>query len=129
MNEEPTIDINNPTVELFSRLLRDSMAGLYAQVVDRFEKIEKSVEDLEKQMATLVLGYGEQAVFMEALVAQVAFASDQARQKFHDDINTARRSMLEVMRDASSSFLADDSENLAAALGDLVEQQLPHTAD
>lgn len=120
--------LNDSTVELFSKLFHDSFTGLYAQVQDRFEKLEKSVEDIEKQMATLVLGYGEQAVFMEALVAQIAFATSEARAKFHDDINAARKSMLEVMRDASDSFLADDHENLAAALGDMAEQKLSDTA-
>lgn len=120
--------LNDSTVELFTKLFHDSFTGLFAQVQDRFEKLEKSVEDLEKQMATLVLGFGEQAVFMEALVAQIAFATDEARAKFHDDINAARKSMLEVMRDASDGFLADDHENLAAALGDLAEQKLSDTA-
>lgn len=119
--------LNDSTVELFTKLFHDSFTGLYAQVQDRFEKLEKAVEDIEKQMATLVLGYGEQAVFMEALVAQIAFATAEARAKFHDDINAARKSMLEVMRDASDSFLADDHENLAAALGDMAEQKLSDT--
>jgi hypothetical protein len=121
--------IESDNVALFTKLFSDSMSGIYAQMVDRFEKIEKSVEDVEKQLATLILGYGEQAVFMEALVAQVAFAGDDARQKFHDDINEARRNMLEVMRDASQTIMADDNQNLAAALGDLAEQQLSDTAD
>jgi hypothetical protein len=119
----------NAAIEVFTRLFQDSITGLYAQFQDRFQSLEKSVEDLEKQMATLVLGYGEQAVFMEALVAQVAFGTDEARTKFHEDINAARRSMLEVMRDASTGFLADDNQNLAAALGDMAEQKLSDTAE
>lgn len=128
-NDQSSSGVNDDVITVFTQLFHDSMTGVYAQVQDRLAKIEKSVEDLEKQVATLVLGYGEQAVFMEALVAQVAFAGDEARKKFHDDINEARRAMLEVMRDASTSFLADQNQNLAAALGDLAEQQLSDAAE
>lgn len=117
------------TAALFTRLFQDAMTGIYAQVTDRLDKLEVSVQELEKQMATLVLGYGEQAVFMEALVAQVAFGTDEARKQFHEDINTARRNMLEVMRDASSGFLANDNPHLAASLGDLADEQLSHPTE
>lgn len=126
---QPFESENEAVLQLFTKLFHDSMSGIYAQMVDRFEKVEKSIEDLEKQVATLVLGYGEQAVFMEALVAQIAFAGDEARKQFHQDINAARRSMLEVMRDASTGFLADDNENLAATITDLVEQKLSNPTD
>lgn len=126
-------DINNnfdqATVDFLVKFFQDLMTSFVVKTEDRLVAVENSVEALEKQVATLVLAYGEQAVFMEALVAQVAFATDEARSKFHEDINAARRSMLEVMRDASTGIMADDNQNIAKPLADMAEQKLSDTTD
>jgi acetolactate synthase small subunit len=100
------------------------MSGIYAQVQDKLLTIEQNIEQIEKQIASLVLGYGEQAVFMEALVAQVTYSTDEARNKFHEDLNKARRQMLEVMQDASKEFLANDDQNIAATITEMVGEKL-----
>lgn len=126
-------DINNnfdqATVDFLVKFFQDLMTSFVVKTEDRLVAVENSVEALEKQVATLVLAYGEQAVFMEALVAQVAFATDEARSKFHEDINAARRSMLEVMRDASTGIMADDNQNIAKPLADMAEQKLSDATD
>lgn len=123
MNEDiPALDA--VTAEFITNLFRDVMTGIYAQTEDRLKNIEKSVESLEKQIATLVLGYGEQAVFMEALVAQIAYSSDEARTAFHNDVAQARKEMLEVMQSASKGILADEDQNIATAIADLAESKL-----
>lgn len=124
MTDENIPDFDAQTAEFFTRLFQDTMNGVYAQIIDRINKIEENVTAFEKQIATLVLGYGEQAVFMEALVAQLAFASDEARKQFQDDVSRARKDMLEVMNNASKGFVAEQDEGLASALADVVEQQL-----
>jgi VIT1/CCC1 family predicted Fe2+/Mn2+ transporter len=116
-------NLDPATAEFFTKLFQDMIAGLGAQVIDRIQKIEEELEAMEKRVATLVLGYGEQAVFMEALVAQLAFATDEARQKFQEDVQRARKQMLEVMDSASKGFLAEQDEDLAAALADVVAEQ------
>lgn len=123
MSEEiPTLD--SVTAEFITNLFKDVMTGIYAQTEDRLKNIEKSVEALEKQIATLVLGYGEQAVFMEALVAQIAYSTDEARKAFHNDVSKARKEMLEVMQSASKGILADEDQNIATAIADLAESKL-----
>ncbi len=123
MNEEiPSLD--SVTAEFITNLFKDVMTGIYAQTEDRLKTIEKSIESLEKQIATLVLGYGEQAVFMEALVAQIAYSSDEARAAFHNDVSQARKEMLEVMQSASKGILADEDQNIATAIADLAESKL-----
>jgi hypothetical protein len=125
MTDENKIpDFDTATAEFFTKLFQDTLTGMTSQVIDRVNRIEESVEALEKQIATLVIGYGEQAVFMEALVAQLAFSTDEARQKFQEDVSRARKSMLEVMNDASKGFMAESSEGLATAITDLVESEL-----
>ena len=123
MSEQiPTLD--SVTAEFITNLFKDVMTGIYAQTEDRLKNIEKSVEALEKQIATLVLGYGEQAVFMEALVAQIAYSTDEAREAFHNDVSKARKEMLEVMQSASKGILADEDQNIATAIADLAESKL-----
>lgn len=128
MSEEQVIpDFDNATAEFFVKLFQDTMQGAVAQFVDRIMKLEETVEGFEKQIATLVLGYGEQAVFMEALVAQLAFATDEARKKFQEDVSKARKDMLEVMHSASKGILADEDPNLAANIAAMAEEKLTDT--
>lgn len=119
---ESTIDA--ATAEFITKLFQDVAQGIYTQIVDKVATLEQTVESLEKQLATLVVGYGEQAVFMEALVAQIAFASDQARSQFYEDVKSARREMLEVMQNASKTILADSDPNLASTVADVVSSKL-----
>lgn len=124
MSEENIPNFDAATAEFFSRLFKDSIQGIAAQLVERMNKLEEQVEAFDKQIATLVLGYGEQAVFMEALVAQLAFATDAARKQFQEDISRARKDMLEVMQNASKGLLADEDPGLASALADMAESKL-----
>ena len=118
------VSLDQNTIEFLTNFYGDLVKGIIVKFEDRINSIEKSIESIEKQVATLVLGYGEQAVFMEALVAQMAFATDDARKTFHQDLANARKQMLEVMQDASRGFLADEDQNLATAITDLVAEKL-----
>jgi len=81
------------------------------------------MESLEKQIATLVVGFGEQAVFLEALLAQLSFASEQQQKAFQENVSTARREMLKVMKDGSEALVAREDERLASALSDVVDSK------
>lgn len=78
-------------------LLRKDMENLFVLMSDRFEarlqEVESAIEDVEKQVATLVIGYGEQAVFMEALIAQLAFSSPEAQKAFTANVSENRKKM------------------------------------
>lgn len=124
MSEENIPNFDAHTAEFFTRLFQDTIQGISAQLVDRVNKLEEQIEGFEKQIATLVLGYGEQAVFMEALVAQLAFATDEARKQFQQDVSRARKDMLEVMQSASKGFMAEQDPDLASAIADLAESKL-----
>lgn len=119
---ESTIDA--ATAEFITKIFQDVAQGIYTQIVDKVATLETTVESLEKQLATLVVGYGEQAVFMEALVAQIAFASNEAKSQFYEDVKNGRREMLEVMQNASKTILADSDPNLASAVADVVSSKL-----
>jgi protein involved in temperature-dependent protein secretion len=90
---------------------------------ERFSEFDKKLEAMEKQIATLVVGFGEQAVFLEALLAQLAFASEDQQKVFQDNVNQARREMLKVMQDGAKTVVADQDERLATALTDVVNSK------
>lgn len=117
-------DLDEMTVDFITNLFKTIIEGTLTNFEAKILQVEKTVESLEKQLATLILGYGEQAVFMEALVAQLAFASDEARAAFQKNVSEARKEMLEVMQNASKGLLADQSENFTTALADMAESKL-----
>ena len=122
---QPSLD--EATAEFITKLFQQVAEGIYAQLADKVATLEQSVESMEKQIATLVVGYGEQAVFMEALVAQIAFASNEARSQFYEDIKNGRKEMLEVMQNASKTILADTDPNIAAAVADVANTKLSNS--
>jgi len=124
-NNIPTLD--SLTAEFITKLFQDVAQGFYVAINDKIATLEKSVESIEKQVATLILGYGEQAVFMEALIAQMAFATDEARAAFHQNISKSRKEMLEVMHSASKGILADENPNTASAVADMAQTKLSNT--
>ena len=109
-------------------LFRDEMHQLMIALSDRFEnrlqEVEKLVEDVEKQIATLVVGYGEQAVFMEALIAQINFASPEAQKAFTDNVSENRKKMFQVMKEGASGILGPENQDLASAIEDVAGQKL-----
>lgn len=88
----------------------------------KFKEMDEKIESMEKQIATLVVGFGEQAVFLEALLAQISFASDEQQKAFHKNVSDARREMLKVMHDGSR-VVAEQDERLASAIDDVVESK------
>lgn len=123
MSEKEIPDLDQNTVDFVLNFFKDTIDGIKSQFEDRIVQLSKDVEAIEKQIASLVVAYGEQAVFMEALVAQIAFASDEQREMFNKDVSEARKQMLDVMKNASEGFLADDDPQLAAAISGLVDEQ------
>lgn len=114
-----------------SDLLRILVEDIYKKINNEIEKqfndILKKIDSYEQQIATIVLAYGEQAVMMEALMGQIAFASQEAQTAFYDQLAKSRQQMLEVMNDASAGFVGNKDPGLGKAIGDLVKEKLPST--
>jgi hypothetical protein len=97
---------------------------LSKEVISKFHELEEKIESIEKQVATLVLAYGEQAVFMEALIGQIAFSTQEAQSSFHETLKQARKSMLEVMKDGSEAFVAGSDKNVGESINNLATEKL-----
>jgi hypothetical protein len=121
MTVEENYNSDKSTIDI---AIDNMLKTLSNEVVSKFKELETKVEDVEKQVATLVLAYGEQAVFMEALIAQIAFSSEEAQKSFHDTLKEARKSMLEVMKDGSKAFVAGSEADLGEAIGNLASEKL-----
>ena len=122
-------DINEEIDSVSS--LRKDMEQLFVLVSDRFEsrlqEVEQAIEDVEKQIATLIIGYGEQAVFMEALIAQINFASPEAQKAFTANVSENRRRMFQAMKEGAPGILGPENEDLASAITNLADQKLSDT--
>ena len=104
--------------------LEDIIVSLTHLTNDKIKEVESKIESMEKQIATLVIGFGEQAVFLEALLAQLSFATEEQQQTFQQNVATARREMLKVMQDGSKTLVADENEHLASAIEHVGESKL-----
>lgn len=124
MTQEPIPDLDKDTAEFFINLTKELVAGTISKLDSKISDIESSIESLEKQLATLIVGYGEQAAFIEALTGQIAFASDEARKSFHDTLQKTRNQMLQVMKNESEHFLGDENPRLATTISDMAESEL-----
>ena len=90
------------------------------EVEGEVEEVEEKIEGFEKQIATLVVGFGEQAVFLEALLSQLAFATEEEQRAFQTSVNESRKQMLKVMQDGSETLVASQDQGLASAINDVV---------
>ena len=109
-------------------LLRDQTQQLIIsmsnKIDERFKEFDESIENLEKQIATLILGFGEQAVNMEGLIAQIKFASPESQKIFMDTIAQSRKQMLEAMKEGAGGLLATESPGVASAIESLADEKL-----
>lgn len=104
--------------------LDNMLNTLSKEVISKFHELEEKIENIEKQVATLVLAYGEQAVFMEALIGQIAFSTEDAQKSFHETLKEARKSMLEVMKNGSEAFVAGGDKVVGESISDLASEKL-----
>jgi len=112
------------TLEEMQKQVQDLLIAFAAKLESRFEDIEKSIEKIEEQIATLVLGFGEQAVNMEGLLAQLRFSSPESQKIFMDTIAESRKKMLEVMREGANDLLAGQNPKLASTIENLAAEKL-----
>lgn len=122
MTEELSSDLQS-----FQKIIEDVLLSINTQYQVRFKELEDRFEKLEQQIATLVLAYGETSVFVEALVAQLAFASEDQQKSFTQNLAESRKTMLEVMQSAADGVVGSESPVVGAAISDLVEQKLSET--
>ena len=121
MTEENTTSVF--TVHQLKEYVESLFVNFSQMIDEKFDEIDKKVEAFEKQIATLVIGFGEQAVFLEALLAQLSFATEDEQKAFQANVGEARKQMLKVMKDGSENLVAGENERLASAINDVVDSK------
>lgn len=114
----------NSDLQSFQKIIEDVLLSINTQYQVRFKEFEDRLEKIEQQIATLVLAYGETSVFVEALVAQLAFASEDQQKSFTQNLAESRKTMLEVMQSAADGVVGSESPVIGSAISDMVEQKL-----
>jgi hypothetical protein len=110
-------------VEKLTKLVNELFVAMAASFDDKLKKIEDLMESYEKQIATLVVGFGEQAVFIEALLGQIQFSTEDAQKAFMETLNNSRKQMLQIMKDGARDLVANENERLASSIEDVVESK------
>lgn len=95
---------------------------------ERMEIMERSIEAIEKQIATLSVAFGEQAVLIEALVGQIKYSDKGEREEFHNTIKEKREEMLGVMKQGAAALFGEDSA-VTAAMEELVSEDSADQTD
>lgn len=121
---EDSIFTGELSLDSLKSQFEEIIIALSAKIESRFQEVEELIEKLEKQIATLILGFGEQAVNMEGLLAQLRFSSPDAQKAFMDTISESRKQMLQVMKEGAGGLLAGESPGVASALEDLAAEKL-----
>jgi hypothetical protein len=114
-------------LELLQKSFNEVIIALAAKFDSKLDELDKTMESYEKQMAVLATGFAEQAVFIEALIAQVQFSSSEERKSFHDSVAEARKKMFEIMKEGANGVVADDNPRLASAIEDVVNSKSSDT--
>jgi hypothetical protein len=114
-------------IEFLRKTINDLVLAMAAQFDNKIEKLDKVMESYEQQIATLATGFAEQAVFIEALLGQLNFASDEAKRNFHDSVHDARQKMFNIMKEGANGIVADQNPRLASAIEDVVDSKSSDT--
>lgn len=78
--------------------------NLLKKIEEISEIYSRSIEALEKQVATLAVGFVEQGVIIEALVGLVEDETEEQQKKFNTRLKQRRKEMLKVMEEGASVF-------------------------
>jgi len=121
-------DINNSIpeyteIELLRKTINDVVLALASQFDNKIEALDKVMETYEKQIATLATGFAEQAVFIEALLGQLNFTTEESKKNFHNSIHEARQKMFDIMKEGADGIVANENPRLASTIEDVVDSK------
>lgn len=91
-------------------------------MVDQFKLIDARTDAMEKQIATLVVGLGEQAAFIEGFAAVVNTLDENTQDIFQNQVESTRKMMFEIM-ESTANVMADTDPGVSTAMGDVVSQR------
>ena len=116
-----------------TELLRKDINAVVMALANQFDskltKLDAVMESYEKQIAVLATGFAEQAVFIEALLGQLNFTTEESKKNFHDSLHMARQKMYSIMKEGANGIVANDNPRLASALEDVVDAKSSNVSE
>jgi hypothetical protein len=103
MKDQPATQAD---IELFYSKVDGSLKSHQRFFQEELELFEKKVDAIEQQIATVTVGFAEQAVIIEALLAQLEFETEERQKAFKEKVLATRDLMLETL-EYTSDVLED----------------------
>lgn len=94
MNED---QINQADLDLFYSKVDGALKSHRRLFKEELEFFEKKLDAIEQQIATITVGYAEQAVLVEALIGQLQFEGEERQKAFKEKVLETRDLMLETL--------------------------------
>ncbi len=116
-------------IELLRKTINDVVLALASQFDTKIEALDKTMETYEKQIATLATGFAEQAVFIEALLGQLTFTTEESKKNFHNSVHEARQKMFNIMKEGADGIVANENPRLASAIEDVVDSKSSNSTE
>ena len=112
-----------------SPITQADLNHFYSKVSTTFESFERyfeeqiklsetRIEAIDKQIATLVVGYAEQAIFIDALMSQIEDESKEKQDAFKAKVEQLRKTMMSVL-DYTSDVMEDRIADIGGTMEDM----------
>lgn len=108
MTEESQIprSVSQEDLDLFYSKVDGSLRSHQRLFTEELELHSSKVEALEQQLATVTVGFAEQAVLLEALLFQLQYEDEERQKSFQEKVMELRTMMLETLE-----YTSDVMEN------------------
>lgn len=98
--------ISQEDLDLFYSKVDGSLRSHQRLFTEELELHSSKVEALEQQLATVTVGFAEQAVLLEALLFQLQYEDEERQKSFQEKVMELRTMMLETLE-----YTSDVMEN------------------
>lgn len=121
-NSENNYATQNDLSELTTQI-EQSFGVIVNKVIERLQILENGQEANDKQMGVMAAGFGELAVLVEAIVGQMEFETDEARENFAERQQASRSEMFRVMNKFADE-LTKSNPGAASAVVDAAQKHV-----
>jgi len=118
MKDQPTTQAD---LELYYSKVDQALKSHQRFFQEELQLFEKKLDAIEQQVATITVGFAEQAVLVEALIAQLEYETEEKQQAFKNKVLATRDLMLETLE-----YTSDVLENRDTSTEQPMENMAPN---
>jgi hypothetical protein len=90
-------EVKQQDLDLFYSKTDAALSATQRLMREELELLEKKLDSLEQISATMMVGYAEQAVYIEALMAQLEYETKERQDAFKAKVQDLRKVMMETL--------------------------------